>query len=102
IDPFTGSGMLMALESGELAANAIGDCFNGSAQSESLDALRLKYSAAYRRAFASRLTVCSFIRRAAFVPGLAETAIRVFAASAGLRRRLARATRGRRGQYRER
>jgi flavin-dependent dehydrogenase len=94
IDPFTGSGMLMALESGELAANAIGDCFNGRAQSERLDDLRVKYSAAYRRAFASRLTVCSFIRRAAFVPGLAEAAIRFFAASAGLRRRLARATRG--------
>jgi 2-polyprenyl-6-methoxyphenol hydroxylase-like FAD-dependent oxidoreductase len=94
IDPFTGSGMLMALESGELAAHAIADYFNGGEPSESLDDLRLKYSAVYRRAFASRLTVCSFIRRAAFVPGLAETAIRFFAASAGLRRRLARATRG--------
>jgi len=94
IDPFTGSGMLMALESGELAANTIEAHLNGNAQSASLDDLGVKYSADYRRVFASRLTVCSFLRRAAFVPGLAETAIRLFAGSAGLRRRLARATRG--------
>ena len=94
IDPFTGSGMLMALESGELAGKIIGAHLDGNAQSESVDDLRAKYSAAYHRAFASRLTVCSFLRRAAFVPGLAETAIRFFAASSGLRHRLARATRG--------
>jgi flavin-dependent dehydrogenase len=94
IDPFTGSGMLMALQSGELAAHTIDAHLNGKAQSASLEHLRQNYSAAYRLAFASRLTVCSFLRRAAFVPGLAETAIRFFAASAGLRRRLARATRG--------
>jgi hypothetical protein len=34
------------------------------------------------------------IRRAAFVPGLAQMAIRAFGASDHLRRRLSRATRG--------
>src|SRR5262245_45606725 len=94
IDPFTGSGMLMALESGELAASAISDYLNAKGPSKSLAGLRHQYTAAYHRVFDSRLRVCSLIRRAAFVPGLAEAAIHVFAASKRLRRRLAHATRG--------
>jgi len=93
IDPFTGSGMLMALESGELAATAIADYLTG--ESHSLANLRSEYSVGYHRFFDSRLNVCSLIRKAAFVPGLAGLAIRFFSASDQIRRRLARATRGR-------
>ena len=94
IDPFTGSGMLMALESGELAAQAIAEFLNQSPGSSSLDQLRTAYTDRYRRTFNSRLTVSSLLRKAAFVPGLAESAIAFFGASEHLRRKLAQATRG--------
>jgi len=91
IDPFTGSGMLMALEGGQLIANVI---------SKHLDQIRTcslnvgkHYEAVYEKTFASRLRLCSMIRRAAFVPGLAELAIRLFGTSGRLRRRVALATR---------
>jgi flavin-dependent dehydrogenase len=95
IDPFTGSGMLMALESGELASSAIGNYLNADRESPNLNALRVNYTAAYQRVFDSRLKVCSLLRKAAFVPGLAELAIRFFGASNQIRRRLVQATRGR-------
>ena len=90
IDPFTGSGMLMALESGELAASVI----NGQPGVIDPADLEARYRSAYKRKFHSRLRVCSLMRRAAFVPGLAQMAIRVFGQSDRLRQRLSRATRG--------
>ena len=92
IDPFTGSGMLMALQSGELAANEIGKSF--AANPTGLPQLRVNYSAAYHEIFDSRLKICSLMRKAAFVPGLAEVAVRSFGASEKIRRKLAHATRG--------
>src|SRR5205814_9658484 len=94
IDPFTGSGMLMALESGELAARAISEFLNHSPGISSLGELQTLYADRYRQTFNARLTVSSLLRKAAFVPGLAETAIGFFGASDHLRRRLAQATRG--------
>jgi flavin-dependent dehydrogenase len=94
IDPFTGSGMLMALESGELAAEAIGEFLNHSSDISGLDQLQTAYTDRYRHTFNSRLTVSSWLRKAAFVPGLAEAAITFFGASDRLRRKLAHATRG--------
>ena len=94
IDPFTGSGMLMALESGELAAQAIAEFLNHSPGISSLGELQTLYADRYRQTFNARLTVSSLLRKAAFVPGLAETAIGFFGASDHLRRRLAQATRG--------
>ncbi len=70
IDPFTGSGMLMALENGEVAAHSI-----------------ISHLAALRRG-------SGLLRRAAFIPEFARAAIRVTSASDRVRRRLARATRG--------
>jgi len=98
IDPFTGSGMLMALESGQIAARAI---------VRHLPQLRLAdrkavpafaklaqdYQTEYSSTFNSRLRCSALLRRAAFVPFLAEAAILIFGPSARLRRRLARATR---------
>ena len=92
IDPFTGSGMLMALESGELVANTIVQHLPQLDELQ-LRALSEKYRAAYEGQFNSRLRLCSLIRRAAFAPGVADFAIRLFGASDTLRRRVARATR---------
>lgn len=94
IDPFTGSGMLMALQSGELAANAIGEHLEAKTAMRSLDQLGTNYSSAYYKTFDSRLKVCSLMRKAAFVAGLAEVAVSLFGASESIRRRLAQATRG--------
>ena len=94
IDPFTGSGMLMALESGELAANAIVDFLDHETSLRSFDELRRAYSTRYHQMFDSRLRLSSLLRRAAFVPGLAAAAITLCGTSDLVRRQLAQATRG--------
>jgi flavin-dependent dehydrogenase len=114
IDPFTGSGMLMALESGELAASVIarhlatlraetpaastGGAAHGASRGawrDPLDALAREYRSLYRERFGARLRVCSYLRRAAFAPQpLVGLGVAALGASAGLRLALARATRG--------
>jgi len=89
IDAFTGSGILLALESGKIAADAI----VRHPATASFDDLAREYSAAYRRVFDRRLRVCSMLRRAAFIPFAAETLIRSLALSKTVTRRLAQATR---------
>lgn len=93
IDPFTGSGMLMALESGELVATAIAPHLANLANVSVLQSLSDSYASLYHARFNSRLRLCSMIRRAAFVPGLANVAIRFFGTSKSMRRRMASATR---------
>jgi flavin-dependent dehydrogenase len=88
IDPFTGSGMLMALESAELLAGAI---------SETPDSPRLaaeNYKQNFQRRFQKRLRVCALMRRAAFVPNLAGTIISALSLSRAAQEILARSTRG--------
>jgi flavin-dependent dehydrogenase len=98
IDPFTGSGMLMALESGELVAQVIADHLDAIRDGRGLEELSKQYRVAYEKRFDSRLRICSLMRRAAFVPGLAEMAIRFFRTSARLRQFVTRATRGSSGE----
>ena len=97
IDPFTGSGMLMALESGELAAQAAArhlSRLRGDGGRAARAALARDYAAGYREKFGARLRVCSALRRAAFAPAWAtEVGVRVLGASSTVRRALARATR---------
>lgn len=93
IDPFTGSGMLMALEGGELAASMIMRHLPALRAGASFAALAQDYRTAYRQLFGSRLRICAVLRRVAFVPRLASAAIRFFAASVSARRALAQATR---------
>lgn len=93
IDPFTGSGMLMALESGELVAGIIADHLDARTRLKTSE-LNADYQTAYHERFDARLRACALMRRAAFVPGLAEVAIRLFGASDRLRQRVSRATRG--------
>ena len=93
IDPFTGSGMLMALESGQVGAEAITRSLGTLRQGGGFESLANNYRAEYRRRFASRLRVSGLLRRAAFFPNLAEVAILLSGTSSVLRRKLARATR---------
>ena len=96
IDPFTGSGMLMALEGGELAARAVARRLEGLSRGdvEAFDCLAREYAADYARRFDGRLRLCGLLRRAAFAPApLAEAAVLALGASEAARRRLARATR---------
>ena len=86
IDPFTGSGMLMALESGELVADVIVRQRDHASVEES-------YTAAYVQKFDARLRICGWLRRAAFKPRLAGLGIALFGASKTFRNRIARATR---------
>lgn len=93
IDPFTGSGMLMALESGALAAEVIAAELSFG---EKFDLRRLQsaYEASYAAKFAARLRLCSALRRLAFAPpSVAEVVISVLGASERVQRGLARATR---------
>jgi flavin-dependent dehydrogenase len=94
IDPFTGSGMLMALEGGAVAAAAVARALPGLRAGASFAALAADYRAGYRARFAARLRVCALLRRAAFAPPLVtEAATVALNASARARRILARATR---------
>lgn len=93
IDPFTGSGMLMALESGELAAASLTRHLRGLRKNESFQVLADDYRALYEERFAARLRVSAGLRRAAFIPQFAEAMIFMVGASDRVRRRLARATR---------
>jgi flavin-dependent dehydrogenase len=98
IDPFTGSGMLMALESGELASQVIASHLKSLEREFSFVALASQYSAEYRKKFDSRFRVSGLLRCAAFMPGVAEFAIALCGASEALRNRVARATRTRGSQ----
>jgi flavin-dependent dehydrogenase len=93
IDPFTGSGMLMALESGQVAAEVIARSLSQLRLGSGFESLATNYEAEYQRRFASRLRVSGLLRRAAFFPNLAEAAILLSGTSSTLRRKLARATR---------
>jgi flavin-dependent dehydrogenase len=101
IDPFTGSGMLMALEGGELAAETIASWLPRARGDEveaapDFAALAGAYEARYAERFDARLRLCNWLRRAAFAPqALAEAAVLALGASESLRRRIARATRRR-------
>ena len=87
IDPFTGSGMLMAFESGELAAEVIIRHRHNLANVES------EYANKYIRKFDSRLRICGLLRRAAFKARLAGLSIAIIGASTQLKSKIVRATR---------
>ena len=88
IDPFTGSGMLMAFESAEILARAI-------IETSSRQMMAAKYKKEYARKFRRRLFVCSLMRRAAFAPVIAETLISALSFADFPRKFLAQSTRPR-------
>ena len=87
IDPFTGSGMLMALESADLLAKCTREAGPDTAR------LRKLYEHHHAMKFRNRLAASAVLRRAAFIPKLATVAIVGAGLSDRLRERLARATR---------
>ena len=87
IDPFTGSGMLMALESAEILARSI------SENALSSNKIAEDYKFLHHQKFQKRLRVCSIMRRAAFVPNFAKIAITALNLSKPAREILARSTR---------
>jgi menaquinone-9 beta-reductase len=93
IDPFTGSGMLMALEGGQLAGECITRFLNED-KSRTLATLASEYSARYGEKFGARLRSCAALRRAAFMPSaIIEAGVGALNLSARMRRRVAGATR---------
>lgn len=86
IDPFTGSGMLMALESAKVAVDAI-------TRTDDLSVLAEYYMRQYSAIFDTRLRMCSLLRRVSLVPLFAETTIRALALSSGLRKFIVGTTR---------
>ena len=88
IDPFTGSGILLALQSSRIVAEVIDDlgCSN-------FPALVREYKIRYRSAFDRRLGVSSLVRRVAFVPFFADVVVNCLSLSERLTRYLAKATR---------
>jgi flavin-dependent dehydrogenase len=89
IDPFTGSGMLMAFESAELLARCL------DRHETEPRALHRVYRVEHRKLFGKRLLVSSVLRRAAFVPSVASAVIGAVGLSSRFREFLARATRSR-------
>ena len=87
IDPFTGSGMLMAMESAEVLSACIPDTEFSFAQ------ITDKYGSAYRQKFGRRLALCKLMRHASFLPSLAAAAIFVLRLNKTLRHLIAKHTR---------
>src|SRR5256885_16097433 len=85
--------MLMAMESGELMSRVIGNHFDRLRDADEMKLIADEYRKLYQKKFDSRLRLCGMLRRAAFVPGLGDLAIRFFSSSDTLRRQLARSTR---------
>ncbi|NNE68086.1 MAG: NAD(P)/FAD-dependent oxidoreductase [Pyrinomonadaceae bacterium] len=88
IDPFTGSGMLMALESGQLLASAV-----ERGGLHHVREIRDLYSSEHSKATRKRLLTCRVMRRLAFSPTLSEAVIASIGSSRTLVERIASLTR---------
>lgn len=84
IDPFTGSGILMALESAKIAAECI------CRAEGNFDALSADYKKQHAAAFNERLQFSSILRHAAFMPAIADTLIATLSHSPFLASRFTR------------
>jgi flavin-dependent dehydrogenase len=100
IDPFTGTGIQIALRTGEIAAEAIfaslsAASSNSISQNSAgiLQDVLARYSSAYEKEFGKRMKVAGLLRAAAFSPATANFLASVLAIAPGLARRLLRATR---------
>jgi flavin-dependent dehydrogenase len=87
IDPFTGSGMLLAFETAEVLGGAIVE------NRTNLQAIGASYQRSFDKKFSSRLSTSGLIRYVAFTPSLAAAAIRLLNTSSWARAFLTRATR---------
>jgi flavin-dependent dehydrogenase len=107
IDPFTGTGIQIALRSGEIAADAIIDSLSSnpgrrvsghSAPASSLTGdVRSRYTSRYELEFGKRMKIAGLLRVPAFSPRVASLFGRVLSASPRLARAVLRASRASRG-----
>lgn len=91
IDPFTGSGMLLALSSGELAAEVINESF--AAGVRDVATISARYEQLHRAQFGWRFKACAVWRNLAFHPRARNTLVTVLARQQWLLRLAARSTR---------
>lgn len=87
VDPFTGSGMLMAVESSKLFAEAV------TALGLESSRLQTEFAKSFERHFRSRLGLSRSISRAAYEPRWSTAVVRLLSVSGTLRSLLARKTR---------
>jgi flavin-dependent dehydrogenase len=94
IDPFTGTGIQIALRTGELAAQAVCERMGAGRHRGDLfaDALT-QYSAAYEAEFAGRMRVARLLRITALSPRLTDMSARLLARAPRTARRVLKATR---------
>lgn len=87
IDPFTGSGILMAMEGAKEL------CLSLVEENSTADELERRYSDRLRRSFGHRFGISRILRAAALAPGLSGPAVAALSANATLRQAVARLTR---------
>ncbi|HXG95015.1 MAG TPA: NAD(P)/FAD-dependent oxidoreductase [Blastocatellia bacterium] len=92
IDPFTGTGIQIALRSGEIAAEAIIESFSQKAMRLREEVLA-RYKAGYEREFGKRMQVAGLLRRVVFSPRVARVIAGVMSRSPRLTQMMLRATR---------
>ncbi len=90
IDPFTGTGIQIALRSGELAATAVLETLDAKLN---IDEALKRYSSYYNAEFGARLAVASALRPVVFSPMATRLAGQVLGSMPALTRLLIRATR---------
>ena len=88
VDPFTGSGIALALESAKLASDAV-------TSSSQFEIIARNYERTHRAVFEQRLRFCRLLRLASASPLIAEATIGALARSSYLSGMFARATRAR-------
>ncbi len=87
IDPFTGSGMLMAFESAKILTDVIAK--NQASPEKIVEQYELLHKAKFQR----RMQVCKIMRQLSFVPSFAKSAISMLGLSKKFRETLVRLTR---------
>lgn len=91
IDPFTGSGMLLALTSGELAGRVINHHL--TAGNRKADEIITDYETRHRSLFTRRYRAVSMLRSLAFRPAARKLLVSILARQQSLARAVARSTR---------
>ncbi|HLG14583.1 MAG TPA: FAD-dependent monooxygenase [Blastocatellia bacterium] len=93
IDPFTGTGIQIALRTGELAADAIVRHIANRGADGLVQRVLASYAADYQAEFGNRIAVAGILRRVALTPGVANVAARILALVPAFAVHLLRATR---------
>jgi len=88
VDPFTGEGVFMALESGRLLAESVGSLDGSQALERGLS----RYEAAWRLAFTSKLRLCRLLQVVIARPWLARRVTRALVSRKDLADRMVGAT----------